>query len=69
MDFFHSTYNYKQEHLWCSVKKVFLKILQKSQESTSGRVSFLINFQVDTVEFSTNCLSVFDYFVRLVLKD
>ena len=28
----------------CSVKKVFLKFLQKSQENTCARVSFLINF-------------------------
>ena len=27
----------------CSVKKVFLKIFQNSQESTCARVSFLIN--------------------------
>ena len=27
----------------CSVKKVFLKILQNSQENTCARVSFLIN--------------------------
>ena len=29
----------------CSVKKVFLKILQISQENTSARVSFLIKLQ------------------------
>ena len=29
----------------CSVKKVFLEILQNSQENTCARVSFLIKFQ------------------------
>ena len=29
----------------CSVKKVFLKISQNSQENTSARVSFLIKLQ------------------------
>ena len=29
----------------CCVKKMFLKFLQKSQENTSSRISFLINFQ------------------------
>ena len=29
----------------CSVKKVFLKILQNSQENTRARVSFLIKLQ------------------------
>ena len=29
----------------CSVKKVFLKTLQNSQENTSARVSFLIKLQ------------------------
>ena len=30
----------------CSLKKTFLKILQKSQENTCARVSFLIKLQV-----------------------
>ena len=29
----------------CSVKKVFIKISQSSQENTCARVSFLIKFQ------------------------
>ena len=29
----------------CSIKKVFLKILQNSQENTRGRVPFQINLQ------------------------
>ena len=32
-------------HQRCSVKKVFLKILQNSQENTCARVSFLIKLQ------------------------
>ena len=30
----------------CSVKKLFLDILQNSQENTSARVPFLINLQL-----------------------
>ena len=30
---------------WCSVKKVFLKMLQNSQENTCARVYFLIMMQ------------------------
>ena len=30
---------------WCSIKKVFFKISQNSQESTCARVSFLIKLQ------------------------
>ena len=29
-----------RSHQWCSIKKPFLKILQKSQENTNARVSF-----------------------------
>ena len=32
----------------CSVKKVFLEILQNSQENTCARVPFLIKFQAFT---------------------
>ena len=35
----------------CSVKKVFLKILQNSQENTCARVSFLIKFQAKVCKF------------------
>ena len=35
----------------CSVKKVFLEILQNSQENTCARVSFLIKLQVSGCEF------------------
>ena len=31
----------------CSVKKMFLKISQNSQENTCGRVSFLIKLQAE----------------------
>ena len=34
-------------HLGCSVKKVFLEILQNSQENTCARVSFLIKLQAE----------------------
>ena len=34
----------RSSHRRCSVKKVFLEILQKSQENTCARVSFLIKF-------------------------
>ena len=32
-------------HRWCSVKKLFLEILQNSQENICARVSFLIKLQ------------------------
>ena len=35
----------------CSVKAVFLEILQNSQEKTSARVSFLIKFQDSACNF------------------
>ena len=35
----------------CSVKKLFLKISQNSQENTSARVSFLIKLQVSDCNF------------------
>ena len=35
----------------CSVKKVFLKISQNSQENTCARVSFLIKLQAFSCEF------------------
>ena len=35
----------------CSVKKVFLEILQNSQENTCARVSFLIKLQVSGCNF------------------
>ena len=35
----------------CPVKKVFLKISQNSQESTSARVSFLIKLLADVYNF------------------
>ena len=36
----------------CSVKKMFLEILQNSQESTCDRDSFLIKLQTPTQVFS-----------------
>ena len=35
----------------CSVKRVFLKILQNSQENTCVRVSFLVNLQASACNF------------------
>ena len=35
----------------CSIKKVFLEILQNSQENTCARVSFLINLQAEACNF------------------
>ena len=35
----------------CSVKKVFLKISQNSQENTCARVSFMIKLQAATYNF------------------
>ena len=37
--------------LRCSVKKVFLEILQNSQENTQGRVSFLIRLLDEACKF------------------
>ena len=36
----------------CSVKKVFLKISQNSQENTCARVSFLMKLQAQTCNFT-----------------
>ena len=35
----------------CSIKKVFLKILQNSQENTCARASFLIKLQAEACNF------------------
>ena len=53
----------------CSVKKVFLKISQNSQENTCGRVSFLINLQSLTQVFSREfCgISMNNFFYRTSL--
>ena len=34
----------------CSIKKVFLEILQRSQKNTSARISFLITLQVSVMQ-------------------
>ena len=36
---------YRSNHQRCSIKNMFLKILQNLQENTCARVSFLIKFQ------------------------
>ena len=38
----------------CSIKKVFLKLLQNSQEITCARVSFLIKLQASGKSFKSN---------------
>ena len=38
----------------CSVKNVFLKISQNSQENTCARASFLIRLQAETCNFIKN---------------
>ena len=35
---------------WCSVKKVFLEVLQNSQENSCARVSFLIKLQTSGIQ-------------------
>ena len=42
---FLKDYDFKSSDLSCSVKKVFLEILQNSQENTCARDSFLIKLQ------------------------
>ena len=37
----------QKQRVLCSIKKVFLEILQNSRKSTSARVSFLIKLQAD----------------------
>ena len=53
----------------CSVKKMFLKISQNSQENTCGRVSILINLQSLTQVFSREfCgISKNNFFYRISL--
>ena len=41
----------KSSHRRCSIKKVFLKISENSQENTCVRASFLINLQAETCNF------------------
>ena len=42
---------YRSSHERCSIKKLFLKISQSSQENTCSRVSFLINLQAEACNF------------------
>ena len=42
---------YKEAVIWrCSVKKLFLEILQNSQEYTCAKASFLIKLQVSGLQ-------------------
>ena len=45
---------WRSSHREYSIKKLFLKILQNSQESTFARVSFLIKLQTETCNFVKN---------------
>ena len=44
-------YIFKSIHRRCSIRKVFLKILQNSQENTCTRVLFLIKLQAEACNF------------------
>ena len=46
---------------WCSVKEVFLEILQNSQENTCARDSFLIKFQACNFVRNEPLAQVFSY--------
>ena len=50
---------YRSSHQRCSIKKVFLKILQNSQENTCARVSFLIKLQPQTASESNGVMKHF----------
>ena len=49
--FFNFVYMIRSSHQKCSMKKVFSKIFQNSQENTCARVSFLIKLQVSACSF------------------
>ena len=50
----------KSSHQRCSVKKLFVKISQNSQENTCARVSFLIKLQAWGI-FFTEFISAIDF--------
>ena len=58
--FFFNIPHYRSSHRRCSVGKVFLEMLQNSQENTCARVSFLIKLQALGLEHISHlCSSVF----------
>ena len=70
---------FRTSHRMCSLKKVFLKTFQNSQEKTCVRFSFLIKLHATFIKWSntfkqivgklpTICLSVFDHFSGLAFK-
>ena len=66
--FWFYSLSYRSSHQGCSVRKVFLEILQNSKEKTCARVSFLINFikkkilaQVFSCEFCEISKNTFSY--------
>ena len=60
----------RSSHRRCSVKNVFLKISQISQENTCSRVSFLIKFQAEACNFieKENLVQVFSCEVYEILR-
>ena len=60
----------RSSHRRCSVKNVFLKISQISQENTCARVSFLIKFQLEACNFieKENLVQVFSCEVYEILR-
>ena len=52
--------NYRSSHRRCSVKKVFLEILQDSQKNTCARNSFLIKLQTPGIKTETLRFCVFN---------
>ena len=64
--FLYQTWNniflFRSSHWGCSIKKLFLKISQYSQENTCTGVSFLINF--NSKEATTQVFSYIAKFLR-----
>ena len=64
--------NDRSSHQRGSVKKVFLKILQNSQENTCAKVSFLIKMQAQAQVFSCELWKIsnntFAYRTQLLLQ-
>ena len=52
----------------CSVKQVFLKILQNLQENTCARISFLIRLQTWVLQLYEKEDSGTGVFLRILLK-
>ena len=59
--------NLRGSHLRCSIRKVFLKVLQNSQEPTIAEASFLIKLQLPAWNFSKKRLW-YRYFPMIFVK-